>query len=88
MNTSQYANMERGKGEKHIVLPCIMLALSIAASIAFSGLHGLAPLVSAVAYALFALRGYRNLQGMNGDISGYALTLGELMGIAVFVFVK
>ena len=29
-------------------------------------------------------RGYRSLEGMNGDIAGYALTISELCGAAVF----
>ena len=36
----------------------------------------------------FALhRAYRSLDGMNGDISGYALTLGELCAIAVYALI-
>ena len=30
------------------------------------------------------LRGYKSLAGMNGDISGYALTIGELCAVAVY----
>ena len=40
--------------------------------------------VSTLAGYGFALRrGYKSLEGMNGDISGYALTLGELCAVAV-----
>ena len=87
METSQYAGMEKST-KKQIFLSALMLTASIVLPPVFSGLHGLAPLAAAVFYCLFALRGYKNLDGMNGDISGYALTLGELFGIAVFVFVK
>ena len=88
MKTSQYARMDKTGAKKHIFLPMLMLIASTALPLVFCGLHGLAPLASALFYCLFALRGYRNLDGMNGDISGYALTLGELFGIAVFVLVK
>lgn len=88
MKTSQYARMDNGTAKKHLVLPALMLIVSVVLPPILSGFHGLAPLAAAVFYCLFALRGYRNLDGMNGDISGYALTLGELFGIAVFVLVK
>ncbi len=88
MKTSQYAHMDKNSAKKHILLPAFMIAASIALPLVFCGLHGLAPLASALFYCLFAVRGYKNLDGMNGDISGYALTLGELFGIAVFVLVK
>ena len=29
-------------------------------------------------------RGYKSLDDMNGDISGYALTIGELCAVAVY----
>ena len=29
--------------------------------------------------------GYRNLEGMNGDISGYAITVGEVWAVATLV---
>ena len=88
METSQYAGMDKNSAKKHIPLPALMLIASIALPFVFCGFHGFAPLATAVFYTLFALRGHGNLKGMNGDISGYALTLGELFGIAAFVLVK
>ena len=38
-------------------------------------------------YGLALRRGYRNLEGMNGDIAGYALTIGELCGAAVIALI-
>ena len=40
-----------------------------------------AALVAAVSYWTAAFCAYRNLEGMNGDISGFALTVAELAGI-------
>jgi adenosylcobinamide-GDP ribazoletransferase len=88
MKTSQYAHMDRASAKKHLPLPTLMLAASIALPLVLCGLHGLAPIAAVVGYCLFTLRGVKNLDGMNGDISGYALTLAELLGIAIFVFVK
>ena len=33
------------------------------------------------------LKAYRSLGGMSGDISGYALTFGELCGIILYVLI-
>ena len=38
-------------------------------------------------YLLYLRRGFKSLDGMSGDISGYALTFGELCGIAVFALI-
>ena len=37
-----------------------------------------------VGYGLALRRGYKSLEGMNGDISGYALTIGELCAVVVY----
>lgn len=87
METSQYS----GKVEVRascIALLSVMLAASIALPIVFSGLRGLAPAAAAAGYALAALTADKQLGGMNGDISGYALTLGELIGVAVLTLVR
>lgn len=88
MKASQYAGMDKKRAKKQLALPAILLAASIVLSAVFCGLHGLAPLSATVFYWLFAFRAFGNLEGMNGDISGYALSLGELFGIAAFVLIK
>ena len=50
-----------------------------------AGAAGLAPLAAAAGYCLAVWRGFRQLDGMSGDISGFGLTLGELAGAAVLV---
>ena len=52
------------------------------------GAAGLAPLAAAAGYCLAVWRGFRQLDGMSGDISGFGLTLGELAGAAVFCLVR
>ena len=47
-----------------------------------------APLAAAAGYGLAVWYGFRQLDGMNGDISGFALTLGELAGAAVWTLVR
>lgn len=85
MSTSQYSR----KRDKRLIIPlCVMLAAAIALPIVFMRLSGLAPAAAAAGYWLFCLYGKRQLGGMNGDISGFALTLGECVGIIVLVFVR
>ena len=43
---------------------------------------------AAAGYGLAVWYGFRQLDGMNGDISGFALTLGELAGAAVWTLVR
>ena len=40
-----------------------------------------------VGYGFALYRGYSSLEGMNGDIAGYALTLGELWAAAVYALI-
>ena len=70
-----------------IVALMVFFAAATALPIALYGLRGLAPAAAAAAYWLCALRGIKGLGGMNGDISGYALTFGELCGIAVYALI-
>lgn len=84
MSTSQYSR-ER---DKRLCIPLFIMLAAAAVPIIFFGLGGLAPLAAAGAYWLFALYGKKQLGGMNGDISGFALTLGELVGTIILVFVR
>lgn len=82
MSTSQYASQHLSKGR------CIVLAVMAGAALAVGFWAdvrvGLALLGCGAGYALALRRGYRSLEGMNGDIAGYALTLAELAGLAAF----
>lgn len=80
MEGSQYENMAV-KGVCFTAFPAILLAVSVVAPLLFW--HSAAPLAAAAVYALCLFYGYRQLDGMSGDVSGFALTLGELAGVAV-----
>ena len=85
MSTSQYA--DRCKLKSHMVALIIMLCIFLAAGFLLCGKYGFALVGCLVGFGLALLRGYKSLDGMNGDISGYALTIGELCAVAVFAFV-
>lgn len=82
MSTSQYA----GRDKKNMWTALAMLAVSVAAGFCIRTRVGLTLLGVLAGYALALLRAYKSLQGMNGDISGYSLTLGELAGLVTMTF--
>ena len=85
LSVSQYS----GRHDKKLAVPLfVMLAGAVAAPAAIWGFAGLAPLAAALSYWGTALLDSRRLGGMNGDISGHALSTAELIGAAVLVFVR
>ena len=84
MSTSQYAG--RVKHRSHLVVPAVLLCGFVAAGFALCGKYGFALVGCAAGFGVALWRAFRSLDGMNGDISGYALTIGELCAIGVCVF--
>ena len=82
MSTSQYADQEEPRS--HMVALIIILCVFLAAGFLLCGKYGFVLAGCLVGYGLALLRAYRSLDGMNGDISGYCLTIGELCAVAVF----
>ena len=85
MSTSQYADQKKPKS--HMVVLTIMLCAFLSAGFLLCGKYGFALIGGIVGYALALHRGYKSLDGMNGDISGYALTIGELCAVAVYALI-
>ena len=85
MSTSQYADQK--KPRSHIVVLTVMLVVFLAAGFLLCGKYGFALIGSLVGYGLALRRGYKSLEGMNGDISGYALTVSELCAVAVYALI-
>ena len=85
MSTSQYAQQQKPKS--HVVVLMLMLCTFVAASFLLCGKYGFALVGCLIGYGLALRRGYKSLEGMNGDISGYALTIGELCAVAVYALI-
>lgn len=85
MSTSQYADQK--KPISHLVVLSVMLVVFLVAGFLLCGKYGFVLLGGIIGYALALGRGYRSLDGMNGDISGYALTIGELCAVAVYALI-
>lgn len=82
METSQYAGQRYSAAQLAALLGMLVCALVL--GFWTCGKYGFALLGCIAGHGLALLRAYRSLRGMNGDISGYALTIGELCGIAVY----
>ena len=78
MATSQYSAMTRGGAP--VIFAALVLAAVCGASVLALG--SFAPLAAAVCYWLAVWYGFRQLDGMSGDVSGFAMTVAELCGAA------
>ncbi|MBQ8359056.1 MAG: adenosylcobinamide-GDP ribazoletransferase [Oscillospiraceae bacterium] len=85
MSTSQYADQK--KPISHVAMLVVMLAVCVTGGFLLCGKYGFALVGCLVGYGLALLRAYKSLDGMNGDISGYALTIGELCAVAVYALI-
>ena len=81
MSTSQYR--EQGKNKGQILFMAFLLGAELIASLLLFKKWGLASFACLLGLSLALNKGYRSLQGMNGDISGYSITIGELTAVAV-----
>lgn len=88
METSEYAGVYRkGIRLSHVVFFAAALAAEITFGFVFLGRFGFVSLAVLAGDLLFLLRAFRSLQGMSGDVSGYAMTIAELCGIAVYALI-
>lgn len=85
MSTSQYADQKKPKS--YIVVFSAMLCIFVGAGFLFCGKYGFSLIGCLAGYGLALRRAYKSLDGMNGDISGYALTIGELCAVAVYALI-
>ena len=82
MSTSQYADQKKPKS--HMVVLTVMLCIFLGVGFLLCGKYVFSLVGCLVGYGLALHRAYKFLEGMNGDISGYALTIGELCAVAVY----
>lgn len=70
------------------VIPGVIGILNLAFAFALCGMPGLIGVLAAMGgYWLAALYSYRQLQGFSGDLSGYALTIGETCAPAALLII-
>ena len=84
MSQSQYAGAFReGVSKRHLWTLASMLLITLAIGFFLCGTYAFGLLGGALTSILAIRRGTKSLEGMNGDISGYAITLSELGAIAI-----
>ncbi len=83
MEGSSYEKMERKAKGPALFAPVLMTALSL---IAGPGAFAAAGAAALAAWAAI-LRASKQLGGMSGDVSGFAIALGELAGAAVLALI-
>ena len=76
MSTSQYVQKKAGAAD--ICIPGAGLLLCLAGALCIWPTYVWVIAAELAVYALALRRAYKSLGGMNGDISGYCLTLAEL----------
>jgi len=81
INQSQYIGFVKNK--KHIAVLTIMFAVTAACSYIFCKKYVFAVWGVILGYIFALYKGYKNLDGVNGDVAGYALTVSEFCGILV-----
>ena len=82
MSTSQYAVQKINRSQAAVL--GFMLIAAVSGGFLLCGTNGAALLGGMAGYGFALRKGYKSLEGMNGDISGYALTISELCSLAVF----
>lgn len=80
MSTSQYA--DRQKPKSHLLVLAVMLGIFLLLGFLLCRREALALVGVLVGYVVALRKGYKSLEGMNGDIAGYALSIGELCAAA------
>ena len=81
MSTSQYAGQRPSLAKTAALI--VMLCVTVTVGAYVCRRYGWCLLAALAGYGLALQRGFRSLKGMNGDISGYALTYCELTAAAV-----
>lgn len=83
MPQSGYGNLFRiNTGASHKTFVGVLMAVALGASYIFAGLTGLAASLSAAAGFTCAMAyAYKEFEGVSGDLTGFALTVGELCGL-------
>ncbi len=88
LSTSEYSGSYRERVKtSHLVFIGAVTAVTAVLGFLFLGKYGYTGVAVSVGYLFYMFRGYRSLGGMSGDISGYALTFGELCGIIAYVLI-
>lgn len=80
MSTSQYAE---GEDKFQAAVYIMLLVVSVIAGFSMAGKYGFVLAGCIAGYLAALLRAFKSLKGVNGDVAGYSLTIGELCALMV-----
>ena len=81
ISESQYIGVAKNKSQ--IVVLTAQLLLASVLSFIVCGKTAIAVVAVVTGYALALSKAYKSLEGVNGDVAGYALTISEFCGVLV-----
>ena len=81
ISESQYVGIAKNKGQI-IYISLLFVVTSIVAYLV-CGVYALSVAAVVAGYALALSKAYKSLEGVNGDVAGYALTISEFCGVLV-----
>lgn len=81
ISESQYVGVAKNKGQ--IVVLTAQLLLILVLSFVVCGKKAITVLAVIAGYALALSKAYKSLEGVNGDVAGYALAISEFCGVLV-----
>lgn len=81
ISESQYVGVSKSKGQI-IYISLLFVVTSIVAYLV-CGVYALSVAAVVAGYALALSKAYKSLEGVNGDVAGYALTISEFCGVLV-----
>ena len=84
MGSSQYASSQKNAPMWHMIILAVVLAGCLAAGFLLFGKYGFVLPGGLLGYGAALIKSYRSLEGMNGDISGYCLSISEFCAVAVY----
>ena len=81
IETSEY---NEDKPKATIIITSLILGTATALGFIFLKVYGFVSAAVIAGYLIFLIHPYKAFKGISGDVSGYAMTISELCGIAVF----
>lgn len=85
MGHSQYAKC--GKTSFSVILPAITLVASLVLAFVLGTSAFVVVCVAVIFWGIACWQGFRQLDGMSGDISGYAIVWAETFAVIAFAFI-
>ena len=81
ISESQYVGVAKNKGQ--IIFISLLFVVTSIVAYLVCGVYALAVAAVVAGYALALSKAYKSLEGVNGDVAGYALTISEFCGVLV-----